>query len=59
VSDRDTKGVSSMFKVIRSPAVLTRMLPILDLSVRRTPRDGSGTGHGHVTETEIIQSPLH
>ena len=58
MSDRDTKGVSSMFKVIRNTAVLARMLPILDLNVRRTPRSGSGTDHGHVSEAEIIQSPV-
>ena len=31
VSDRDTKGVPSIFKVIRSVSVLGSMFPILDL----------------------------
>jgi hypothetical protein len=36
VCDRDAQGAPSIFKVIRSTEVLTRMLPILDLNCGRT-----------------------
>ena len=46
--DLEDIGDPSMFNVIRSVSVLTRMLSTLDLSVGRTPCGGSGTGHGQI-----------
>jgi hypothetical protein len=54
VCDRDANGAPSIFKVIRSGVALTRMLTILDLRCVRTPRVGSGTGHGHVAQAELL-----
>ncbi len=53
--DRDVKGVLSIFKVIRSPAVLARMFPILDLSCEKNTRGGSGSGHRYVAQTELLK----
>ena len=53
--DRDVNGAPSIFKVIRSAVALMRMLTILDLRCVRTPRVGSGTGHGHVAQAELLK----
>ncbi len=54
--DRDAKGAPSMLRLIRSAAALARMLPTLHLR-RRTPSGGSGTGHGHVAQAELLKLP--
>jgi hypothetical protein len=50
--DLETIGLPSTLRVIRSVAPLVRMLPTFDL---RTPCDGSGTGHGQITEAEVLK----
>jgi hypothetical protein len=44
VCDLEGIGVPSIFKVIRSPVALARMLPTLDLSCAENTDGGSGTG---------------
>jgi hypothetical protein len=55
VCDRDVKGVSSIFKVIRSPVVLPRMLPILDWSCEENTVRWCGTGHSYVAQGELLK----
>ncbi len=50
--DLETIGLPSTLRVIRSVAPLVRMLPTFDL---RTPCDGSGTGHGQITQAEVLK----
>ena len=54
VCDLEVIGAPLMFNVIRSTAVLTRMLVTLDFSCEENAVRGSGTGQGQITQTEVL-----
>ncbi len=54
VCDLDVTGVSLISNIIRSEVTLPRRFPHLDFNWGRTPRGGSGTGHGRVEKKRSV-----
>ena len=53
--DLDATGAPLIFKTIRSAAAIARMLPTFDLNCDEKLCGGSGTGHGHVGQAELLK----
>ncbi len=55
--ERDTKGMSSIFKVIGSAVVLVRMFPILELIYEENTTRRSWNWHSYITQAERLKQP--
>ena len=57
--DAHDVGAPSILRVIHNDAALAMMLPTSIWNVRRTPHDCSGTGHGQITEGELLKLKIN
>ena len=53
--DLETIGVPSILRVMSSVVSLVRMLPTFDFRCEVNTVCGSGTGHGQITEVELLK----